>query len=242
MDENKLNIEAYPFSLYKVIKDSFKSVVLEARKKHVELVNIVNKNMPPLLIGDPCRIKQILINLLSNAIKFSDSGIVDVSSSCVLLEERDQYLVTVKVKDSGQGIPEDEQQLLFHPFSQTSCGKKKGGSGLGLFISKKLAQRMGGDMWFDSVRGVGSSFYFSFVTRIPEQPETKVDDVVPTENTTTACTDNEHCPEEPSFVTAQNKTLQKIVNLRYLIAEDNVVNKFLVRKLLKLLGCVHVKS
>jgi two-component system sensor histidine kinase BarA len=116
MYENKLNIEAFPFSLYKVIKDTFKLVVLEARKKQVELVNIVNKDIPPLLIGDPCRIKQILINLLSNAIKFSDSGSIDVSSSCAPLERQDQFLVTIKVKDNGQGISEDEQQLLFHPF------------------------------------------------------------------------------------------------------------------------------
>jgi len=243
MDENKLNIEAYPFSLYKVIKDSFKSVILEARKKHVELVNIVNKNIPPLLIGDPCRVKQILINLLSNAIKFSDSGTVEVSSYWELLEYNDQYLVTVKVKDNGPGISEEEKELLFHPFSQTSCGKKHGGSGLGLFISKRLAQRMGGDMWFDSVKGVGSNFYFSFVTTIA-QPDAKVDDVVGSETVTlatTTCLENKSSLDEP-LVTLQNKTLQKIVNLRYLIAEDNVVNKFLVRKLLKRLGCVHVKA
>jgi len=243
MDENKLNIESYPFSLYKVIKYSFKLVVLDARKKRVELVNIVNKNIPPLLIGDPCRVKQILINLLSNAIKFSDSGTVDVSSDWVPLEYNDRYLVTVKVKDNGPGISEGEKELLFHPFSQTSCGKKQGGSGLGLFISKRLAERMGGDMWFDSVKGVGSNFYFSFVTTIA-QPDAKVDDVVGSETVTiatTTCLENKSSLDEP-LVTLQNKTLQKIVNLRYLIAEDNVVNKFLVRKLLKRLGCVHVKA
>jgi len=124
--------------------------------------------------------------------------------------------------------------ILFHK-------RAPGGSGLGLFISKKLAQRMGGDMWFDSVKGVGSNFYFSFITSIA-QPDTNVEAEIVTDIETdhTDSMSSNKCTSSKESLSVRNKTLQKIVNLRYLIAEDNIVNKFLIRKLLKRLGCVHV--
>ena len=128
-------------------------------EKNLQLRLTIERDVPQLIIGDPTRIWQILNNLVGNAIKFTDDGEITVNVS---VKERvvSKTCLTINVKDTGVGIEEEAKTKLFQPFIQedTTTSRKFGGTGLGLVISKKLADLMGGDITMDSKVGVGSTF------------------------------------------------------------------------------------
>jgi len=142
-------------------------VATDAAKKGLNLAYTINYGTPDTIIGDPGRIRQILTNLLENAVKFTDKGGVSVSVSSKALEENKREIL-FEVKDTGIGIPIVSMGKLFHPFGQveTTLNRKHGGAGLGLVISKRLVELMGGRIWADSIPGVGSKFCFAIPAEV----------------------------------------------------------------------------
>jgi two-component system sensor histidine kinase/response regulator len=162
VESGKLDLEMIEFNLYDCVGETMKTLALRAHQKELELAYDADPEVPSHLLGDPGRLRQILVNLVGNAIKFTQRGEV-----LVTVEKSSQNGGSVelhfKVKDTGIGIPPEKQGLLFKAFSQadSSTTRKYGGTGLGLAISVRLAQLMGGKMWVDSSEGRGSTFHFT---------------------------------------------------------------------------------
>src|ERR1700733_5459513 len=162
VESGKLDLEMIGFNLYDCVGDTMKTLALRAHQKGLELAYDANPEVPSQLVGDPGRLRQILINLIGNAIKFTQRGEVLVSIERLSQDARGLEL-HFKVKDTGIGIPPEKQGLLFKAFSQaeSSTTRKYGGTGLGLAISTRLVELMGGKMWLESTAGQGSTFHFS---------------------------------------------------------------------------------
>ncbi len=162
VDSGKIELEAQPFDLKDCVEDSLDLVATEASKKGLDLAYIIDTSAPGIIMGDPARLRQILINLLINAIKFTDKGEVAVYATSRKLDG-DDYEIHFAIKDTGIGIPEDKVSHLFQPFSQVdaSITRRYGGTGLGLAISKRLVEIMGGRIWAESEVGKGSTFHFT---------------------------------------------------------------------------------
>jgi two-component system, sensor histidine kinase and response regulator len=162
IEAGKLDLEAIPFDLRESLGETIKSLGFRAHQKGLELIYEVAPDVPEALLGDPGRIRQILINLVGNAIKFTEHGEVLVSVS----EERREpgsTCLDFAVKDSGVGVPADKQGTIFEAFSQAdgSMARKYGGTGLGLAICTRLVTMMGGTMGVESQTGQGSTFHFT---------------------------------------------------------------------------------
>ena len=171
IEAGKLQIEEISFDLHRVINDTLKSLALKAFEKHIELVADIEPTLPRHVMGDPGRIRQILINLIGNAIKFTDQGEVAVIARTVsVLDGR--TLVELSVRDTGIGIPTEKQRLIFEAFAQedSSTTRRYGGTGLGLSISRHLVELMGGAIRVESTPGTGSTFTFSLSLQIDEAP------------------------------------------------------------------------
>ena len=138
-------------------------------KKGLELAYDVSSEVPAHLIGDPGRLRQVLLNLAGNAIKFTEKG--EVLVEIAKQSQSDGFVeLHFKVTDTGIGIPAEKHQLLFHAFTQadSSTTRKYGGTGLGLAISARLVELMGGRIWLESTEGKGSTFHFT--VSYAEQP------------------------------------------------------------------------
>jgi PAS domain S-box-containing protein len=161
----KLKLEKLNFDLHSTLKDIADLLALSAHEKRLELVCLVEPNVPSLLRGDPGRLRQILLNLGTNAVKFTDKG--EMILIRTRLEREDERNVTIRfsVSDTGIGIPANRQDILFSPFTQVdgSTTRQYGGTGLGLAISKQLARLMGGKIGLESEVGKGSTFWFTAV-------------------------------------------------------------------------------
>lgn len=163
IESGKLELEEQPFELQVCLEDALDLIAPEATEKGLELVYTIEPNVPPMLVGDVTRLRQILVNLLSNALKFTATGEIVVVVSFVKKSKDNLFTIQFSVKDTGIGISPEQQQRLFKSFSQvdTSTTREYGGTGLGLAISKRLTEMMGGHMWVESKLGVGSTFYFT---------------------------------------------------------------------------------
>jgi len=162
IESGKLSIEETPFSLEKLISDIGKVLEPTAHAKNLDFLCPANFIGNIEVLGDPIRLRQILINLLSNAIKFTNAGYVELYVSIQSLNE-DNVEVSINVKDSGIGITESQRENLFERFHQLDYGmtRKTGGTGLGLAISAQLVKMMDGDIEVISTPGVGSEFKFT---------------------------------------------------------------------------------
>jgi len=162
VESGKLDLEMIEFNLYDCVGETMKTLALRAHQKHLELAYDADPEVPSQLLGDPGRLRQILVNLVGNAIKFTQHGEVLVTIENGSQDARGVEL-HFKVKDTGIGIPPEKQGLLFKAFSQadSSTTRKYGGTGLGLAISLRLVELMGGEMWVESSEGNGSTFHFS---------------------------------------------------------------------------------
>ena len=186
IEAGKLTLDHTPLRLREVVEDILTMLAPSAHQKSLELVPLVYGDVPNDVFGDPLRIKQIVTNLVSNAIKFTQNGEVVLRA---MLEDLDGNHVTVKVSvtDTGVGLSRVQQQSLFHAFSQAdaSTARQYGGTGLGLVISKRLIEEMGGEIGVESELGKGSTFWFTLPTDIatntlplPEQNEIKDEKVI----------------------------------------------------------------
>ncbi len=172
IESGKLELERVPFDLRICIEESLQLTAPKAREKDLELTYVLDEGTPTALLGDPGRLRQILVNLLSNAVKFTETGEVGVTVSGRVLTGR-EYELHFAVRDTGIGIPADRFDRLFRSFSQVdaSTTRRYGGSGLGLAISKRLSELMGGRIWAESDPGKGSTFHFTVVADAAESPE-----------------------------------------------------------------------
>ena len=164
IEAGKYDLELIPFDLRTTLESVADIVSVKAHEKELEYITLFHPQVPETLIGDPGRLRQVLINLAGNAVKFTEKGEVVIS---VTLEQENEIDVIIRfsVSDTGIGIPEDKMDRLFRTFSQVdgSMTRKYGGTGLGLTISKKLVEFMGGRVEVNSEPGKGSEFYFTAV-------------------------------------------------------------------------------
>ena len=162
IEAGKLTVERTEFELEKVLANVADLITEKTSAKGLELVFDIDKNVPSILIGDPLRLGQIFINYSNNAVKFTEQGEIDITIRVKEQTEND-VLLYCTVRDTGIGLTEEQTGRLFQSFSQadTSTTRKFGGTGLGLVISKKLAELMGGEVGVDSEPGKGSTFWFT---------------------------------------------------------------------------------
>jgi signal transduction histidine kinase/ActR/RegA family two-component response regulator len=210
VEANKIDLESLPFSLLSVVEQTMSLMNLQARNKslYLRLVRPIEGNL--WVLGDPVRLRQVLINLISNALKFTSQGGVEVGITQEDLGN-DQIRFRFSVKDSGIGIPQEAQKRIFERFEQvdTSTARKYGGTGLGLSISRSLVRLMHGEMGVESQPGQGATFWFTVVLKKTESPEVSQD---------------------------LNKLNALGRPLRVLVAEDNSVNQLIVRAMLNKMG------
>ena len=162
IEAGKFDLDPVEFDLRETIDDTLQTLALRAHTKGLELVADVRPGLPTGLVGDPVRVRQVLVNLIGNAIKFTHAGQVVVR---VTEEERadDAAVLHFAVSDTGIGVPTDKLRAIFEPFVQAdgSTTRKYGGTGLGLTISTHLVELMGGTIWAESREGLGSTFHFT---------------------------------------------------------------------------------
>ena len=163
IEAGKLEIDLQPFDLRRCLEDALDLIAPRAYDKGIELILRYEPSAPEWITGDITRVRQIVVNLLSNAVKFTEKG--DITINVHARPKGEAFEIIFSVKDSGIGIPEARMNRLFKSFSQvdSSTTRKYGGTGLGLVISKRLAEAMGGDMSVTSTVDVGSTFTFSIV-------------------------------------------------------------------------------
>jgi signal transduction histidine kinase/DNA-binding response OmpR family regulator len=170
IEAGRLDLEPIPFALRDCLGYTLKSLALRAHQKELELTYRVSPAVPDALIGDPGRLRQILVNLVGNAIKFTGHGevVVDVEAE---RQTADEAWLHVAITDTGIGIPLDKQGLIFEPFTQAdgSTTRRYGGTGLGLAISSQLVHLMQGRLWVESKVGQGSTFHFTIRVGVESQ-------------------------------------------------------------------------
>jgi signal transduction histidine kinase/DNA-binding response OmpR family regulator len=182
IEAGKIDLEVVDFDLRDCLESALKTLVLRADEKDLELLCEVAADVPPVVRGDSTRLRQVLINLVGNAIKFTVAGEVAVSVQVETRNDQD-FLLRLTVADTGIGIPEEKRELIFAPFSQadTSTTRKYGGTGLGLTISTRLVQMMGGKIWLESEVGRCSQFHFTTRVGVADIREIKIGAIAPPE-------------------------------------------------------------
>ncbi len=206
IEAGKLDLEPVEFDLRETLGVTMKTLAVMAHQKGLELVFDVDASVPETLLGDPVRLRQILVNLVGNATKFTEQGEVAV---CVKADEPAGGAVQlhIQVSDTGIGIPKDQQRRIFDAFAQadSSTTRRYGGTGLGLAIASQLVRMMGGEIWVESETRRGSTFHFTARFGLSARPA-------------------------PSFVLADPGTL---ADLPVLVVDDNATNRRLLEELLR---------
>ena len=219
IEADRMELSPVAVSLNQLVRDATHFLSQAARQKGLELVWTCSPDIPERLMADPLRLRQVLLNLLGNAIKFTEKGGIRVGAR---LKSDDLSTVTVEfaVSDTGPGIPEDKQALIFESFCQAdgSTSRKHGGTGLGLTISLHLVEVMGGRVWVESKPGKGSTFYFTARLAKVAQAE-----VPPSQN----------APEILVPAALDVEARKQLGSLEILVAEDNFVNLKLITRLLE---------
>jgi PAS domain S-box-containing protein len=161
IEAGKLDLDHVPFSLRDTLEDTMRTLAVRAHKQGLELACHIPPEVPDSLIGDPGRLRQIVVNLAGNAIKFTEQG--EVVLDVEIQAKGDEVVLHFSVRDTGIGIPPEKQRLIFEAFTQadSSMTRKFEGTGLGLAISSQLVRMMDGEIWVESVVGKGSTFHFT---------------------------------------------------------------------------------
>jgi PAS domain S-box-containing protein len=200
IDAGKMEFDHSPFDLRTLIEECLELFSKQVNEKGLEINYLLSPDLPACMIGDASRIRQVINNILGNAIKFTEKGEVFVEVTPIEINsgpENCEFLIAIK--DTGIGIAKENQTQLFNAFSQAdnSITRRYGGTGLGLAISKKIAEQMGGRLWFESELNKGSTFYFSL----------KLD-------------------FDPKYSVSESMNqIQSFKDLRVLIVDDNATNR-----------------
>ena len=167
IEAGRMEVEAVSFLVHDVVLEAVRVLAVNAHRKGLELVVDIRPEVPGRMVGDPTRLRQVLINLVGNAIKFTEAGEVVITVAVDRADVRESEL-HVAVRDTGIGVPREKQQSIFDAFSQAdvSTTRRFGGTGLGLAICAKLVQLMEGKIWLESVEGQGSVFHFTVCLRV----------------------------------------------------------------------------
>ena len=208
MESGKLEIEEIPFDLRYIVESVGELMASNAQVKGLELTCFVHPESKVALIGDPERLRQVLVNLSSNAVKFTEKGNIDIRVEAIREDEK-EVLLRFEVEDTGIGIPGDHLDLIFESFTQAdgSTTRHFGGTGLGLSISRRLVQLMGGEIGAESEKGKGSLFWLTIPFRKQEKEEI------------------------PMMIR------QSIQGAHILIVDDNATNRTILNKTLVSFGC-----
>ena len=175
IEAGKLSLDAVAFDVAHLVRDTVRSLDLAAAAKGLTTSHSVDPEVPSVVVGDPGRIRQVLVNLIGNAVKFTHDGGIIVSAS-LDSTSGSRAVIRFAVEDSGIGMSGPQASAVFQPFEQadSSTGRVYGGTGLGLTISQKLVELMGGRIWLESEEGTGSTFLFSVEvgTVLPKKDQT----------------------------------------------------------------------
>ncbi|HEY1462661.1 MAG TPA: ATP-binding protein [Terriglobales bacterium] len=219
IEAGRFAVESIPFDLRKNLGDTIHAFGLRAKQKGLNLVYSAQPDLPETLLGDPGRIRQVLINLIGNALKFTEQGEISIKAEKEK-QEGNSLTLHFTIRDTGRGISAEMQQKIFEPFTQEdgSMSRNYGGTGLGLTISKKLAEKMGGTIWAESEMGQGSTFHFT--VELKEQSSANISEAV------TAISNS-----VPRVTGEKNQNQRRV-----LLVEDNAVNQTLALRLLERRG------
>jgi osomolarity two-component system sensor histidine kinase NIK1 len=170
IEANHMVIENVPFSIGNTVFSALRTLAVEASEKIIKLVYEMEEGVPDFIVGDAFRLRQVILNLLGNAIKFTEHGEIRVAVRKAIgkICSADEYAFEVSVSDTGIGIAADKLGVIFEKFQQAdgSTTRRFGGTGLGLAISKRIINLMGGDMAVTSEVDVGSTFSFTFISKL----------------------------------------------------------------------------
>jgi PAS domain S-box-containing protein len=230
IEAGRLEIESIDFSLEDVLRSTADLFSARAEEKDIELFVEIAQDVPLCLVGDPLRVGQVINNLVGNAIKFTAHGEVHVRIE-VLKKADDQVVLRVAVRDTGIGLSKEQADRLFQPFVQAdaSITRKFGGTGLGLTISKRLVELMGGEIVVSALPGQGSTFSFTASFGVATQSK-EVQRQEPGANL-----QNQESRPAPLTATTfrdTRSTLSCIRGARILLAEDNELNQQVAREFL----------
>ncbi|MFZ1729158.1 MAG: response regulator [Bacteroidota bacterium] len=175
IESGRMEIERHPFELRPCIEEVFDLLTPNLEGKPIEMLYLIDGDVPSIVEGDITRLRQILLNLVGNSIKFTEQGEIFVSVS-VSEHKESEYTLRFSVSDTGIGIPDEKLDMLFRSFTQidSSTTRKYGGSGLGLAISSRLVEMMGGEIWVESKVAQGSTFSFTIEVRAVAGDERKI--------------------------------------------------------------------
>jgi PAS domain S-box-containing protein len=211
VEARQMTLQQIRFHPRDCVQQTLSLLAVKASEKNLPVISSIDPDVPETLVGDPGRLRQVLVNLVGNAIKFTTAGNIMVS---VCVQERKPSAVTLKfcVSDTGKGIPKSKQTLIFDPFTQVdgTSTREAGGTGLGLSICSRLVNLMGGTIWVESEEGKGSKFYFTATLQT--------------------------APELPASQTRSSPGEANDIPLEILLVEDNPVNQRVARRLLEKMG------
>lgn len=226
VESGRLEIQTVPFCLRELIDELLQQFQAQAQAKGLYLKTTLEPDVPLAPIGDPARIRQVLVNLVDNAVKFTEEGGVSIrcTSGSTL---QDEWQLSFEVSDTGPGIPADQMDRIFSSFvrGDDSTTRRFGGIGLGLSIAQQLVQAMGGELEAESASSHGTCFRFAVPSKEPDHPQDP---------------DSELCSakaDEPSPAEMIPLTALQARELHVLVAEDNRVNQKVAEGSLKRLGC-----
>jgi PAS domain S-box-containing protein len=213
IEADKMQLEQHSFSIEALTRELFSILASTNKSADVELRLSIDPRLAASLVGDPYRLRQVLLNLANNALKFTERGEVVIAIQVAARDEI-RTVVDFSVSDTGIGIPADRLTHIFHSFSQAeeSTTRRYGGTGLGLTISQRLVALMGGRLEVESEQGVGSRFYFTL--------------------TFTNAKEHEARPSPAPLADQRRKSAPRLAGSRLLVVEDNLMNKVVARDLL----------
>jgi signal transduction histidine kinase/CheY-like chemotaxis protein len=209
IESGKMQLETNAFHLEQCVEEALGLFAAQIRVKGLEAIYLIAPDIPPDLMGDATRLRQILVNLIGNAIKFTARGEVTLEVKCQSHDDEGHHLL-FSVADTGIGIPQDSIDKLFRAFQQvdTSTTRRYGGTGLGLVICKRLIEFMNGKIWVESTPDVGSTFFFSITMKASQEPGTH------------------YLPQNPAVLKP----------FTALIVDDNATNRRILEKQLEIWG------
>jgi len=219
IEAGKMEIEHIPFDMQEVLSALSNITSFKAQEKDLSIQFSSHADVPRNLVGDPLRLRQVLLNLINNAIKFTERGAITVSVQPLseLKQDDAQVMLELTVEDTGIGLSEEQAGKLFQAFSQadTSMTRKYGGTGLGLAICKHLVHLMGGDIRVESTPGQGSRFIFTCIFARAGQDK----------------------DDERTTVSTQSEARTAIAGACILVVEDNAINQQITCEVLQQAGC-----